>query len=715
MEHTGIFFTPVEVGLFTLVMLALISLSAYGARIKYQLVSVGQPEERHPDADDLPKRLWQTVYYVFAWCFRGVRPFVGWMHTFVFGGFIAFLLATTHHVLRAYTNNVEFSLLSFIHPVVDHAYALLADVFAILVLTGIVSLAYRRYVQKPKALYPPPEAQGVLVNHESRENTWLESLVTIVFITLLMVTYLSTEGSAIAWVQQGQAFHFEAWRPFSAAVGFVLHAMTLPDPVLVGFYHVSWWLHILCVLGFACYIPFSKHLHLVAGPINLYFRRQAAYGKIDKKKDLMAMLESDDDDDDMNMGGIQYLHELPWKNILDTFACIECGRCDDICPANATGKELSPKWMIVNAKHLLMEEKDQLLKTGKSETPLVGHIMSEDALWSCTSCGGCMEMCPMGIEHIPDIMSMRQHQLMSEEAFPKEFTTMFNNLERQGNPWGQAQSQREDWTKGLEVRTLAQIENIEEIDVLYWVGCAGSYDDHAKKATVAFAKLMDAAGVSFAVLGKEEKCCGDPARRCGNEFLAQQLIQENVEVLNEYGVKHIVTACPHCLHTLKNEFPDFGGVYQVKHHTELLNELVISGKLKVNTRTAGLLTTFHDPCYLGRHNGIYDAPRELVSAAGLPQVEMKLSHDSSFCCGAGGGQMWKEESGPTRVNVERTRQALETGAEVVAVGCPFCKTMLIDGVNDHDKGDKVKVKDVAELLVEQVEGLTEPAMASAKA
>lgn len=714
MEHTaGIFFTPLEVGLFTVVMIALISLSAYGANIKYQLVRVGQPEQRHPAPDDLPRRLWRTVYDVFYWCFRGVRLFVGIMHTFVFVGFFAFLLATTHHVLRAYTNDVEFSLLKFIHPSIDRGYALVADIFCILVLTGILSLAHRRYIKKPKSLYPPTEKQGVLVNKESRENPWLESLITIAFITLLMVTYLTTEGSAIAWIQQGGAFHFEAWRPFSSAIGMVLHSMTLPDAALIASYHVSWWLHILCVLGFACYIPFSKHLHLVAGPIDLYFRRQASYGKIDMKKDLVAMLESDDEDDDMSMGGIEYIQDLSWKNVLDTFACIECGRCDDICPANFTGKELSPKWMIVNAKHLITDERDQLLATGKSETKLREHVMTEDALWSCTSCGGCMEMCPMGIEHIPMIMGMRQHELMGEEEFPKEFNVMFQNLERQGNPWGQAQSKRDEWAKALEVKTLDQIENINEIDVLYWVGCAGSYDDTAKKTTVALAKLLKAANLKFAILGKEEKCCGDPARRCGNEFLAQSLIQENVTLLNEYGVQHIVTACPHCLHTLKNEFPDFGGVYQVKHHTQLLTELITDGRLKVNTATAQLLTTFHDPCFLGRHNDVYDEPRELIAATGAPQVEMRQSHKSSFCCGAGGGQMWKEESGTTRVNIERTRQALETKAEVVAVGCPFCKTMIQDGVNDHGKSDSVKVRDVAEILADRLEDAPAQPLAAA--
>lgn len=717
MEHsTGIFFTPLEAGLFTVVMLGLIGLSAYGAHIKYQLVQIGLAENRHPSPDELPKRLWQTVYDVFYWAFRGVRPFVGLVHTFVFVGFFAFLLATTHHVLRAYTNNVEFSLLSFISPTLDRGYALLADVFCMLVLFGILSLAYRRFAKKPKGLYPPPESQGVLVNQESRDNPWLESLITILFITLLMVTYLTTEGSAIAWMQQGKPFAFEAWRPFSAAIGWVLHALSLPQAALVVSYHVSWWLHILCVLGFACYIPFSKHLHLVAGPINLYFKRQSSYGKIDKTKDLMAMLEADDDDDeDMNMGGIQYLHDLPWKNVLDTFACIECGRCDDVCPANATGKELSPKWMIVNTKHLIMEERALLLAGEKSQTPLIGNVMTEEAIWSCTSCGGCMEMCPMGIEHIPDIMGMRQQLVMNEDSFPKEFTTMFNNLERQGNPWGQAQSQREDWAKGLEIQTLSQIGSIDDLDVIYWVGCAGSYDDNAKKVSVALAKLMKAADMRFAILGKEEKCCGDPARRCGNEFLAQSMIQENVEVLNEYGVKHIVTACPHCLHTLKNEFPDFGGVFEVKHHTQLLNELVLNGKLKVNTETAQLLTTFHDPCYLGRHNDVYDAPRELIGAAGLEQVEMKQNRKASFCCGAGGGQMWKEESGTTRVNVERTRQALETEATQIAVGCPFCKTMMQDGVNDHGKGDTVKVRDVAEILADKLDAAPAAAQASASA
>lgn len=704
MEHSGIFFGPLEMALFVMVMITLIGLSAYGASIKYQLVQIGQPEDRHPQPDDLPRRLWQTVYDVFYWAFRGVRPLVGLLHTFIFVGFFAFLLATTHHVLRMFTNNVEFSLLRFISPALDQGYALLADIFAILVLIGIISLAYRRYVMKPKALYPPAEDQHILVNKESRENPWLESLITICFITLLMVTYLSTEGLAVAWIQKGNSsFSFELFRPFTAATAWVFYQLHLPETVQVVLYHLSWWTHILCVLGFAVYIPFSKHLHLVAGPINLYFKREKSYGKVDKKKDLMAMLEDEDaDEENMSMGGIQYLQDLSWKNILDTFACIECGRCDDVCPANSTGKELSPKWMIVNMKHLLNEEKEILLSGKKSETPLVGHVMSENALWSCTTCGGCMEMCPMGIEHIVDIIGMRQYQLMEAEAFPSEFTTMFNNLERQGNPWGQAQSTRADWSKGLEVKTLSQLGDINEIDVLYWVGCAGSYDDNAKKASVAFAGLMQAAGLRFAILGKEEKCCGDPARRCGNEFLAQSMASENVEVLNEYGVKHIVTTCPHCFHTIKNEFPDFGGRYEVKHHTELLQELILSGKLRVNTQTAQLLTTFHDPCYLGRHNGIYQQPRELLSATGLPQVEMKQSKKASFCCGAGGGQMWKEENTGTRVNIARTQQALETGAELVAVGCPFCKTMIQDGVNDHGKGDTVKVRDIAEILADAV-------------
>ena len=703
MSNHGIYFTPIELGAYTLVMLGLIATSAYGANLKYKLVSIGKPEERHPSQDDIPKRLWQTVYDVFYWCFRGVRPIVGLMHTFVFVGFFAFLLATTHHVLRAYTNNVEFSLLAFISPLLDRGYAFVADMFAALVFLGIASLGYRRYVQKPKALYPPPEDQGVLVNRESRENPWLESLITICFISLLMISYVSTEGLAIAWMQRdAAAYTFEWFRPFSAAFGFVMHATGMPQGIMAFLYHVSWWVHILCVLGFACYIPFSKHLHLVAGPINLYFKRQASYGKVDYKKDLVAMFESDDDDEDMNMGGIQYLQDLPWKNVLDTFSCIECGRCDDVCPANRTGKELSPKWMVVNAKHLIMEEKDQLLTTGKSETPLVGHIMTEDALWSCTTCGACMEMCPMGIEHIPDIIGMRQHQLQEEEEFPHEFNVMFQNLERQGNPWGQAQSQRADWAKMHKIKTMGEINDIKDIDVLYWVGCAGSYDDSAKKVSEAFAQLMQAADVRFAILGKEEKCNGDPARRCGNEYLAQSLAQDNVETLNEYGVTSIVTTCPHCLHTIKNEFPDFGGRFEVKHHTQMLNELILAGKLKVNNSTAGLLTTFHDPCYLGRHNKIYDAPRDLIAATGSEQVEMKMSKDSSFCCGAGGGQMWKEESGTVRVNNERTRQAAETKAEQIAVGCPFCKTMMVDGVNAEGHTDKIKVKDVAEILLEKV-------------
>lgn len=691
-------FSIVEQVLFALVLVGSVGLSAYGAYIKYQLVHIGQPDPRDPKPDELPLRLWKTVYYVFAWAFQGVRPFVGVMHTLVFVGFFAFLLATTNHVLKLYANNVDFTLLMF-SPLLNNGYALIADGFALLVFTGIVSLAYRRYVMKPRELYPPKEDQNVLVNEDSRKNTWLESLVTILFISLLMVSFITTEGLALALTHN--PVHFDMWRPLSSVFGMLAANF---GPTANGIlYHLSWWVHIMCVLGFAVYIPFSKHLHLVAGPINLFYKRQAAYGKVDKKIDLVAMLESEDEDADQGMGGIQYLQDLSWKNILDTFACIECGRCDDVCPANQTGKSLSPKWLIVNTKHLLSDEKEQLLKTGKSETPLVGHAISDDALWSCTTCGGCMEVCPMAIEHIPAILGMRQHQMLEAEEFPHEFNSMFANLERQGNPWGQAQANRDEWARPLNIKRASDLENLGEVDVLYWAGCAASYEEGGRKVATAFAKLLQAANVSFAILGKEEKCCGDAARRCGNEFLAQVMAAENVETLNEYQAKKIVTACPHCLHTLKNEFPSFGGHYEVYHHTEYISSLVMQGQLKVNTGTAELLTTFHDPCYLGRHNKIYDAPRELVELTGSELVEMDQSRQRSFCCGAGGGQMWKEENVGTRVNVERTRQALETKAAVIAVGCPFCMTMMNDGVKDHGKEGQVKVKDVAELILEKIE------------
>lgn len=697
-------FSIIEQFLFVVVMVAGAALAGYGVWIKYRLVSIGAPtvDNRFPKDEQIPERALKAFYHTFSWAFRGVKPWVGIMHTFVYGGFIAFLIATTNHTLKIFVNDIEFSVLSF-STTINDGYALLVDIFAVLVMYGIVSLGYRRYVKKPKSLYPPPQSQKVLVNEHSREDTITESLITILFIFFLMVSYITTEGIAMAIA--GHGFN-DMWRPVSATFGSLVGGMG--EGPLAIMYHLSWWAHILLVIGFAVYVPFSKHLHLAAGPVNLFFKRQAAYGKTDKQVDLIALFESEEEDEDeeFNMGGIQYLQDLPWKNLLDTFACIECGRCDDICPANRTGSSLSPKWLIVNTKHLMMdEEKDTLLKTGKSEIPLFNKVISEDAAWACTTCGGCMEMCPMSIEHIPYIMGLRQHQLMEEEESPKEFNVMRQNLERQGNPWGQPQSKRDEWAKDLNIQKLSEVDSIDDIDVLYWVGCAGSYDDGARKVAVAFSRIMQEADVKFAILGKEEKCCGDPARRCGDEYLAQSLIEENVEVLNDYGVKKVVTACPHCLHTLKNEFPDWGGHFEVKHHSQVINELVLEGKLRVNTKTSSLLATFHDPCYLGRHNDVIDEPREVLTTAGYNQTEMELNGRRGFCCGAGGAQMWKEEEekdGP-RVNEDRTRQALETGADVIGVGCPFCKTMLVDGVNAKGKGEDVAVKDIAELIFEKFE------------
>jgi Fe-S oxidoreductase len=443
----------------------------------------------------------------------------------------------------------------------------------------------------------------------------------------------------------------------------------------------------LIVLGFAMYIPSSKHLHVLAAGPNTFLR------KLEREK---GMTPINFEDETVTQYGAAKITDLSWKAGLDYYACTECGRCQDLCPAHNTQKPLSPKMLILDLKENLYRNKEKALAGKHDEiSPIVDENVTEDVIWACTSCRACEVACPVFIEQVDKIYDIRRNLVMMESRFPAEVQTVFKNMETNASPWAFSAADRANWAEGLSVQTMA--EN-SDVDVLLWVGCAGSYDDRNKKVLRAFVSILKKAGIRFSILGSEEQCTGDPARRIGNEYLYQTLAKANIETMNRYNVKRIVTACPHCFNTIKNEYKDFGGTYEVFHHSQYIARLIQDGKIKPS-KELNETVTFHDSCYLGRWNNIYEQPRAVLeSLPSIRMVEMKSNHDQSMCCGAGGGRMWMEETIGKRVNVARTEQALATNAGIIAASCPFCMTMMNDGVKSKEMTDKVKVMDIAELV-----------------
>ncbi len=641
---------------------------AFGLRLA--LVRKGRPDGR---LDRLAYRVLRAlVLAVTQQPVIRIRWLTGLLHAFIAWGFLVFLTSTLDLVIDLWTG---WSLVE--HLPAHRLYLSITDLFSLLVSVGVIGLAFRRFVLKPQALQIP-EDRPVLVNEHSKRHPQLHSALVLLLIFSLMLSYQWFEAGRIL---QGTMSGFLPVGQFWAAVFTPLASWAQ------GIEQVFWLVHLVLVFVFLMFIPNSKHLHLITGPINVLLKREKPYGYVEPMD-----LENEENE---YFGALQ-VHELAQKNLFDPFACIECGRCNDFCPAFAAESALSPKWMIVNTRELLLEEREPLLKEGKGEHPLVGTVLSEDALWACTTCGACMEVCPMDIEHIPMILEMRRGQMQVEGKYPKELTPAMKGLETQGNPWGVWQGERLKWAEGLEVKTAKELG---KAPLLFWVGCAASFDDRAKKVARAMAQILQAAGIEFAVLGEEEKCSGDPARRTGNEYQFYLLATENIETFQRYGVQKILTICPHCYNTFKNEYPDFGGTFEVVHHSEFLQELLASGKIQLK-KPLGQKVTFHDPCYLGRHNGIFEAPREVILKVQPEElVEMPHSRELSFCCGAGGGRMWMEETGKYKVNQLRTREAQETGAQVVGVACPFCMRMLEDGTREI-QAENLQVKDIAELVWE---------------
>lgn len=635
------------------------------ARYLVRLVLHGRAAHRF---DDLPVRARREVTGVLGQSKLFLRPIPGLMHLLLFWGFLVL---------------VPTILISFLGAVNPHWtlpwiaeqgwFALMVDLFALGVLVGVIVAFAIRLGQRPMRFVGSRLQQAYNI---------------LLFEASIAITLFIWHGARVA---VGLNEYPAEWSPISTAIGSLL-----PNaPATEVLERVSVWVHVLLILAFLLYIPYTKHLHTMTVWFNVFFGRTKARGRLEP-------LRFDDPDvpEDQIRFGAGTIRDLTWKQMVDGMTCTECGRCQDACPAFATGKNLSPKLVIMGLRDQVYREGHAMLAAASGGTPfegspLVPNAVADDTVWDCVTCGACVRECPVGIEHIDHIIDLRRNLVMVESRFPAAGTQMLRDLERNANPWGSSPAERVDWTAGLDVRVLQPGDAAP--DILFWVGCAPAFDERARVGAISTAKLLKEAGVDFAILGERECCTGDPARRMGDEYTFQALAKQNVETLGEAGVTRIVTTCPHCFNSLAKEYQDFGGRYEVIHHTQLLVELVRDGRLKAAPGAETI--TYHDSCYLARHNDVKAEPRQLVAAVGRP-VEMARREERTFCCGAGGAHMWLEERGD-QINEARAREASATGATTLAVACPFCTVMLDDGM--RASGGSLEVKDVATLLVEAVE------------
>ncbi len=645
---------------FALVLLVAVVLFVVTAsrRVQLLLLGAGPVENRfdHPF-----RRLWHVVAYGVLQRKMWRDPYAGLYHILIFSGFVVLLVRTLSLVLEGLAPRAGEP---FFPAGFWEGYLLVKDVVLLTTLAGVVLALGRRHVFRKERLDPSFDADLILL-----------------LIALLMVTDL-TAGAAKAALNGGTAGTALAasarWEPATWYLSKNL-LFGLSPSILEAVYLSSWWVHLLSILFFLNYLPFAKHFHVLTALPNLFFAKLDPPGRM-ATVDIEKAAEA-------GTFGVGKIEDFTWKQKLDLFTCTECGRCREVCPTHLTGKPLTPKGFTVDLRHALYADAPALLDAatgfggGKGSAalegrrPLIGGWIDEETIWACTTCRYCEHACPVGITYVDKIADLRRHLVLERSEFPKEAQTAFNGMERQGNPWNLAAADRGAWVKELPfgVPTLGEAPDAE---ILFWVGCAGSYEDRGKKVSRALATLLHEAGVRFAILGTEETCTGDAARRLGNEYLFQTLAQANVATLNGHGVKRIVTNCPHCFNTLRNEYPDFGGHYEVLHGTELVARLIAEGRLSLTGKVDKTIS-FHDACYLGRHNGVYDAPRAVLGAVpGLRLTELSRSRASGMCCGAGGGRMWLDETIGARINQSRYAEIQAAGTDAVGVSCPFCMVMV---------------------------------------
>ena len=549
-------------------------------------------------------------------------------------------------------------------------YSSILDIAGLFVIAAVVWAAVRRYIVRPERLEINAEAGVILL---------------LVF--SLMVLHFFIEGFGYA------AYRVQAsWPPVGTALAGFLTDMGISESILVALYKTVWWLHYAVILGFMVYIPRSKHLHILVSPFNVFFRSLGPKGAL-KPIEL----------EETETFGVAKIQDFTWKHLLDLYTCTVCGRCHANCPAQLSGKPLDPREVILNLKEHLLGIGPELLK-GKAEvssanpgTAMIGEVVTEEVIWECTTCRACQEVCPVSIEQMVKIIDMRRNLVLEQAAIPETAEGALRSIEARGHPWRGTTATRTDWAEGLDIKILAEDS---DIDILFWVGCTSALEERSMKVTQAVAKLLKVAGIKFGILGVEESCCGEPARRLGNEYLFQLQAQKNIELLKSYNVKRIVTGCPHCYNTIKNEYPQFGGEFEVFHHTEFIARLLREDGLRIIRGSSGVVT-YHDACYLGRYNDIFEPPRQiLINIPDITLVELERNRKQGFCCGGGGGRMWLEERIGRRINEVRTEQVIETEAQIVATACPYCLQMFEDGIKAKGAEESLKVMDIAELVAE---------------
>jgi len=674
---------------------------------KIQLLMALEPTDR---ANHITERLKNMVVIALGQK-RLVRRKKEWssgiMHAFIFWGFCILIIRSLNLYGEGFVKGFQLPLLGQ-EFILGYLYASLKDIMEGIVLVMAGYAIFRRVVLKPERLH----------------NTW-EAYFVLGMIGVLMISDLLLDGARYNLImlhnnpehlhflnnpQYGSEFF---WTPVSVGAASLISGFSADANGLI--LTTMFWLHIITQLTFLNFLPLGKHFHVITALPNVFLK---SLGYPHEKTRLLD-LEDESVWEDESLG-VNHIHQLNWKQGLDLYTCTECGRCKEVCPAFTTDKPLNLHDFNDTLKAELFDNADNIIKRAKlaatikedgdpeqieaikaqmlelnSKKTLIGDVISEDTLWACTTCRACEQVCPVTIEHVPRIMAMRQGQSLMAGVYPQELNVALKGLERNGNPWGIGYDKRAEWADGLDVKKMADDSDVE---YLLWVGCAGSFDDRSKKVSISLVKILQKANISFAILGTEEKCTGDFARRVGNEMMYQMMAQENIETLNNYKVKKIIAACPHCLNTLKHEYPQMGGNYEVIHHTDFIDQLIKSGKITLTKTLEGVLT-YHDPCYLGRYNEIYDQPRSILHSLAKDGLkELDRHGQESFCCGAGGGRMWLEETIGKRINVERSEEIVGQNATTVAVACPFCLTMIEDGMKELNKDEDIKTQDIAELV-----------------
>jgi Fe-S oxidoreductase/nitrate reductase gamma subunit len=637
-------------------LLALI-VFGYGLVRRARLWKLGRPEDR---SGHISARIWGVVKNAVVQLSVIRERVPGSMHVAIYSGLVIMTIGTFLVLLQA-----DFSI-QILFGQFYLWYSLVLDLFGVLFILGLLFAVFRRTVLRP-----------------ARLNVIWDDAVILPLLILIAVTGFLLEGTRIAATKPAWA----AWSPVGQAI-----ARWFSPESARQFHRILWWVHMVISMVGIAYVPYSKLFHVLISPVNMYFKSFNPRGAL-----------SPIDIDNSETFGVTDIHEFTWKQLLDLDACTQCGRCQDQCPAFNSDKPLSPKKIILDLQKQMVRRGPELIKSQKSaETelrPIVGEAVLASEIWACTTCMACQEHCPVEIEHIQKIVDMRRSQVLMESQFPQELNLAFKGLETNANPWNMAATSRGDWMEGLDV-PLAD-ENTD-VEYLWFVGCSGAFDDNAKATSRAMVKILNQAGVSYAVLGADEQCCGDPARRSGNEYVFQMLAATNIEMFKTIRFKKMLTACPHCYHVIRNEYPQFDGCFDIVHHTELIVQLIQEGRLSI-PQNGNLDAAYHDSCYLGRYQGQYDNPRKIMRAVNGGQLkELKRHHAASFCCGGGGASFFMEESGK-RINHLRLQEAVDANIKTLGVACPFCMTMLLDAAKDKEQEDKIQIKDVAQLVAEKLE------------